>query len=674
MSLRFALAGNPNCGKTTLFNQLTGSRAHVGNWPGVTVERKEGKYNKSSEDITIIDLPGIYSLSPYSEEEIVSRDYLLNEKPDIIINIVDATNFERNIYLTSQLMEIGVPIILALNMMDEVKARGDNIDIEKISSRLGIDVIPITASKGQGITELINSAINIVKSKTRIYKTILANTEVYNVINKVHKTLNENYINISLFSIVKIIERDEKILENYNLNKNVYNKINEIISESEKEFNVDWEITIGDYRYKYITEMSKECIKRKRKQGEFTTSDKIDMIVTNKYLAIPIFFFVMFLIFQITFGAFGSFLSDKMDLLVNGFLSNGINDFLINVGASKWAVGLVTDGIISGIGMVLVFLPQILLLFLFLSILEDTGYMSRAAFIMDRLLIKFGLSGKSFVPMLMGFGCSVPAIMAARTLENEKSKRMTIILTPFMSCGARMPVYAIFAGALFAKNKGIVILSLYLLGIIVAMFCGILLKHTVLKGETATFIMELPTYRIPSFKSVVIHMWEKAKDFIIRVFTILLAASIIIWFLQTFDLSFNMVDDNSKSIFGIMGAFIAPIFKPLGFGDWRAVVALLTGIAAKEAIVSTLGILYSVGETVNSNTSLISAIQNNFTAASAYSYMVFVLLYMPCIAAFAAIKKEMNSWKWTIFTVSFQTVIAWLVSFLVYNIINLFLL
>lgn len=674
MTLRFALAGNPNCGKTTLFNQLTGSRAHVGNWPGVTVERKEGKYNKiNGDEIIIVDLPGIYSLSPYSEEEVVSRDYLLTEKPDLIINIVDATNFERNMYLTSQLMETGVPVIVAMNMMDEVEALGDVIDIEKVGSWMGVQVVPITASKGIGVKNLMEKAVEIAKGKKRIYKTVLSSTEAYPYINQIRNIVNESGKDITIFSAVKLLEGDEKTHEFLKLNESLCHSIDNIIDESEKQINTEWEIKIADLRYQYITKMSEACIKRNHPVGTFTMSDKIDLIVTNRFLAIPVFLAVMLIVFQITFGAFGSFLTDGMDYIVNDIICNGIESFLYNSGASQWAVGLVVDGIISGVGMVLVFLPQILLLFLFLSILEDTGYMSRAAFIMDRLLRKFGLSGKSFVPMLMGFGCSVPAIMAARTLENEKDRRMTIILTPFMSCGARMPVYAVFAGALFANHQGIVILSLYLLGIAVALLSGVILKNTVLKGEAPTFIMELPTYRLPSVKTVVIHMWEKAKEFVVRAFTILLAASIIIWFLQTFDFSLHMVSDNSKSIFGMIGAFIAPIFKPLGFGDWRTSVALLTGFIAKEAVVSTLGILYGAGDVTELNSTLSQAISTNFTPLTAYSYLVFILLYMPCIVAFTTIKKEMASWKWTFFAVGFQTAMAWVVSFIVYQVGGLLL-
>jgi len=666
MSLKFALAGNPNCGKTTLFNRLTKSHAHVGNWSGVTVERREGKYN---EDITIIDLPGIYSLSPYSKDEIISRDYLLNEKPNLIINIVDATNFERNIYLTSQLIETGIPIIVALNMMDEVKAMGNIIDIDKISNKLGVCVVPISASKNTGIDTLMKKAENIAKKSTIIFKTILADTDVYDIALQIRKKARNDNKEITLFSAIKLLENDEKTKQSLNLSQNTYNQIQNIIDESQKKQKFDWEIVVADLRYKYITKLTSECIIKNNKKTEDTITYKIDLIATNRILAIPLFIAIMFAVFQITFGSFGNFFTDIMDNFVTKVICYNTETFLVNIGTSNLLVRLIVDGILSGVGMVIVFLPQILLLFLFLSILEDSGYMARAAFIMDKLLRKFGLSGKSFVPLILGFGCSVPAIMATRIIENEKDRKITIILTPFMSCSARMPVYTVFASAFFYKNKGIIITSLYFLGIFIAMLCGVILKSTVLKGDNETFIMELPNYRMPSFKSVAIHVWEKAKDFIVRAFTVLLMASVIIWFLQSFNFSFKMAQNNSESIFAQFGMLLAPIFKPLGFGNWKASAALITGFIAKETVVSTLGILYGAS---NAESGLYSALKQNFTMLSAYSYMVFILLYMPCIAAFTAIKKEMNSWKWTLFAVLFQNAVAWIVSFIVYNVGGLF--
>ncbi len=669
--LRLALAGNPNCGKTTLFNQLTGSRAHVGNWPGVTVDRKEGICRVGDETVTILDLPGIYSLSPYSEEEVVSRKYLLIEKPDLIINIIDATNFERNMYLTSQLMETGIPVVIALNMMDEIEAMGDKIDVEKLSRKLNVPVVPISAVKNIGIKELMERAVDTAKKSNNYFHSVLSDTPAFPLVTEIRKIASKYGKDITLFSAIKLLENDEHIIASLDLPKEAWDLINLVVHNSEEELNIEWEIYVADLRYKYITKLTAECIKRSRNPEYLTLTDKIDLVVTNKYLAIPVFLSVMFLVFEITFGYIGSTLTDGMDYLVNSVAVENLREFMISFDVADWAVGLVADGIATGVGMVLVFLPQILLLFTFLSVLEDSGYMARAAFIMDKLLRNFGLSGKSFVPMLMGFGCTVPAVMATRTLENERDRKMTIILTPFMSCGARMPVYAVFTGAFFAAHKGIVVISLYILGIVVALLSGLILKSTVLKGEAETFIMELPNYRLPSVKTIVLHVWEKAKEFVVKAFTILLLASVVIWFLQSFDLSLNMVSDNSQSIFAEFGKLLVPVFEPCGFGDWRAAVALLAGFAAKEAVVSTLGILYGVGD-ASSAVEVTSVIANHFTPLSAYSYLVFILLYMPCVVAFSAIRKEMNSIKWTLFAVGYQTLVAWIMSFLVYNIGGLF--
>jgi ferrous iron transport protein B len=667
-----ALAGNPNCGKTTLFNRLTGSRAHVGNWPGVTVDRKDGICRVGEEEVVIQDLPGIYSLSPYSEEEVVSRRYLLVEKPDLIINIVDATNFERNMYLTSQLMETGIPVVLALNMMDEIKALGDEIDIQRLSKRLNMPIVPISAAKNAGIDELMKTAVETAKNKDSFFHSVLADTPAFSLATEIRKIAAQYDKGISFFEAIKLLENDERIIQDLALPDKATELIELVVKNSEDELNIEWEIYVADLRYKYITELSKACIKRTRDPEALTTTDKIDLVVTNKYLAIPVFFGVMFLVFQITFGGVGSFLTDGMDYLVNDVAVGALRTLMVRLQVADWLVGLVTDGIATGVGMVLVFLPQILLLFTFLSVLEDSGYMARAAFIMDRLLRHFGLSGKSFVPMLMGFGCTVPAVMAARTLENERDRRMTIILTPFMSCGARMPVYAVFAGALFAAHKGLVVISLYCMGIAVALLSGIILKSSVLKGDAETFIMELPNYRLPTVKNVALSVWEKAKEFVVKAFTLLLLASGIIWFLQSFSLSLKLVTDNSQSIFASLGRLLVPVFKPCGFGEWRAAVALLTGFVAKEAVVSTLGILYGVGD-ASSTAAISGALANHFTPLSAYSYLVFILLYMPCMVAFTTIKKEMGSWKWTLFAVGYQTVVAWIVSALVYNIGSLFI-
>ncbi len=673
MSFRFALVGNPNCGKTTLFNEITGSTQYVGNWPGVTIEKKEGKARKMEQDIRIVDLPGIYSLSPYSMEEIVARDYLLDEKPDVIVNIVDATNIERNLYLTTQVMELGIPVVVALNMMDAIEARGDVIDIDRLQKALGIPVIATSANKGRGIRELMQKALEIAqiakKSETAIFTYDEAIEKALDQVqaqcSKAITKLNYNGRWVAL----KLLEGDEKAKEKMNLPGTLYEKIKPIQEKLETDYDNDVETIIADNRYRVIADMVKKTVKKKSANGELTLSDKIDKVVTNKILAIPLFLAIMFGLFQLTFGAIGSFTVDFVDVLINETLAEQLSAWLTNAGAADWVHSLVIDGIIGGMGSMLIFVPQIMILFFFLSILEDSGYMARAAFVMDRLLRKLGLTGKSFIPMLMGFGCSVPAVMSARTLENEKDRRLTIILTPFMSCGARLPVYAVFAAAFFAQNQGLVIFSIYLLGIVIAILSGILLKKTLLKGEAAPFVMELPPYRLPTFKGLLIHMWDRGKGFIKKAGTIIFSAAVLIWLFQTFNFSFQMVEDPSESIMGVIGKIMAPLFAPLGFGDWRSSVALLTGFVAKEVVVSTMGILHGIGE---DTTQLIASLQAAFTPLRAYAFMAFTLLYLPCVAAFATIKREMNSWKWTLFAVGYQTVIAWVVAFLIFQVGRLF--
>lgn len=591
--LKLALAGNPNCGKTTLFNILTNSREHTGNRPGVTVDIKEGICNIGSMPVVIADLPGIYSLYPYSQEEIVACDYILKDKPDCIIDIVDAVNIERNMYLTTQLSETGVPVVIALNMIDEAEKKGDKIDTVKMERLMKIPVVPISALKKTGIEELMERALNAA-----------GNTGEYRL------RLEENE---------KMYERE------------------------------------ADRRYRYIENIVSQCVYKKHIRS--TLSDKIDLVVTNRLLAFPIFFVIMYIIFSVTFGSVGKGLSNGMDILVNGKIAGIVKNILLAINTNEFMTSLVIDGIVKGIGMVIVFLPQIVLLFLFLSILEDTGYMARASFITDRLLRGFGLSGKSFVPMLMGFGCSVPAIMASRTLKSEKERRLTVILIPFMTCGARMAVFAAFGSAIFTDRGLWITAALYTIGIAVALISGIILKSTVLKGEEEGFIAELPPYRLPSLRNVLISMSERAEDFITKVFTTLLIVSIIIWLLQSFDINLHMVRDNSQSIFAYMGRAVSPVFIPCGFGDWRKAAALITGLGAKEAVISTLGILYG-------NTPL----SQHFTGLSAFSYLVFILLYMPCAAAFAAAYKEMKSIKWAVFAALYQTGTAWLVSAAVYQI------
>lgn len=672
MGYTFALVGNPNCGKTTMFNEITGSTQYVGNWPGVTVEKKEGKARKLKEDVSIIDLPGIYSLSPYTMEEIIARDYIIDEKPDVVINIVEATNIERNLYLTTQLMELGVPLVIALNMMDAVEAKGDKIDIALLEKSLGVPVVPTSASRGQGIRELMERALGLVQSaavNTQRQPKKFYDESIENCIAEVEALAakhagdrcNPRWV------AIKLLEGDEKVKEKLKLPEALTTDIKKYQERLEKEYDNDLETIIADNRYRFISDVVKKAVRKKSGSG-LTLSDKIDKVVTNRILAIPIFLALMFVVFQVTFGTIGTATIDLLDAFINETLAGAVAGWLEAAGAAEWLVALVVDGVIAGVGSVLVFVPQIMLLFLFISILEDSGYMARAAFIMDRLLRKLGLTGKSFIPMLMGFGCNVPAVMAARTLENEKDRRLTIILTPFMSCGARLPIYALFAAAFFARNQSLVIFSVYILGIVVAVLSGILLKKTVFKGEAAPFVMELPPYRLPTLKGLFIHMWDRGKGFVKKAGTVIFAASVIIWFCQSFNFSLQMVENMDESIFGVIGSIIAPVFAPLGFGDWKSSVALLTGFVAKEVVVATMGILHGLGEVGEDSLELAAALQTVFTPLKAYAFMAFTLLYMPCVATFAAIKRELNSWKWTLFAVGYQLAVAWLVAFLVFQV------
>lgn len=676
MAYRYALAGNPNCGKTTLFNAVTGSNQYVGNWPGVTVEKKEGKINIGDSDATIVDLPGIYSLSPYSMEEIVTRNYLIDEKPDLIINIVDATNLERNLYLSLQIAELGCPMVIALNMVDMLEKRKETIDFSLLSALLGIKVVPISASKGTGIQKLLKTAEHEVihardkgshidkhnSSPLDIY-TGNVKTAVKQIESIIAKTCLEKQQPLR-WSAVKLIEGDAPTLEALDLSDTQLNCLESIVLELETN-KIDREMVIADQKYKFICDVREKAVKRTLEDGHMTLSDKIDSVVTNKYLAIPLFFGLMALIFYITFGAVGSSLTDIVDNLVNVQFAGFVRDSMISLGAADWAVGLICDGIIAGLGAVLSFFPQIFLLFFFLSILEDSGYMARAAFIMDKALHSIGLSGKSFVPMLMGFGCTVPAVMASRTLENEKDRRLTIMLTPFMSCSAKMSVYSLFIMAFFSKSRGLAVLSIYILGLIIAIICAFIIQKTVLKGGHAPFVMELPPYRLPTAKTLGLHLWEKVKDFFSKAATVLLGASVIIWFCQYFSFSLTHVENSSESILGVIGSFIAPIFAPLGFGNWQSAVAILSGLIARESVVSTLGILYGTGG--DALGALSEVLQGVFTPLSAYSFMVFILLFIPCIAAVNAVRREMNSAKWTALTFTFQACVAWIVTFIIYQ-------
>ncbi|MDO0822514.1 ferrous iron transport protein B [Desulfosporosinus nitroreducens] len=674
MPLKFALVGNPNCGKTTLFNEITGSTQYVGNWPGVTIEKREGKAKKIQEDVLIIDLPGIYSLSPYSMEEIIARDYIINEMPDVVINIVDGTNIERNFYLTTQLIELGINVVVALNMMDAVEAKGDKIDQKILEGSLKVPVVPITASKGKGVKELLEKALNVTQTAAAVASSPLLQ-EIHNesIVASIEEIENriipmlESKVQNPRWTSLKLLEGDEKVQEALKVPVASLNQIKVYQEKLEKKFDMDIETIVADSRYRFTTDVTRKAVKKKAQASDLTISDKIDKVVTNRVLAIPLFLAMMFGIFSVTFGTVGSSTIDFVDGLVNDTIATFILSLLEGAGAAVWLQDLIVGGIIGGLGSMLVFVPQIMILFFFLAILEDTGYMARAAFVMDRLLRKLGLSGKSFIPMLIGFGCTVPAVMSARTLENEKDRRLTIMLVPFMSCGARLPVYALYTAAFFASNQTMVVFSLYLLGIVVAVLSGVFLKKTILKGEVAPFVMELPPYRIPTFKGLMIHMWDRGKGFVKKAGTIIFAAAVVIWFLQYFNFSFQAVSEPADSILGAIGNAIAPVFAPLGFGDWQSAVALLTGFIAKEAVVSTMGILHGVAEATESSTDLITALQTVFTPLSAYAFMAFSLLYLPCMAAFATIKREMNSWKWTLITVGYSTGIAWIVAFLIFQ-------
>ncbi|MCR4436582.1 MAG: ferrous iron transport protein B [Clostridiales bacterium] len=674
MQYRFALVGNPNCGKTTMFNEITGSTQYVGNWPGVTVEKKEGRARKLSGDVRVIDLPGIYSLSPYSMEEIIARNYILDEKPDVIINIVDGTNIERNLYLTTQVIELGIPVVVALNMMDAVEASGDQIDIGVLEKHLGVPVIGTSANKGRGVGELMQKALEI--AQTAAAKATVSGLEMYDqgieqciadIEKIVASSLNKKTDNPRWVAL-KLLENDQKVVEKLDVPVTLLEEIKPCREQLEKHYDNDMETVIADNRYRFISDITKKAVKKKSGKSELTLSDKIDKVVTHRILAIPLFLAIMFAVFQLTFGVVGSFTIDWMDALINDTFAGIVSGWLDAGGAAEWLHALVVNGIIGGMGSMLVFVPQIMTLFFFLALLEDSGYMARAAFVMDRLLRRLGLTGKSFIPMLMGFGCSVPAVMSARTLENEKDRRLTIMLTPFMSCGARLPVYALFTAAFFAQSQSLVIFSIYLLGIVVAILSGILLKKTLLKGEAAPFVMELPPYRIPTLKGLLIHMWDRGKGFVKKAGTIIFAAAVIIWFLQSFSFGFQMVEDPADSIMGGIGKAIAPFFALLGFGDWQSSVALLTGFVAKEMVVATMGILHGIGEAGENPVELATALQATFTPLRAYAFMAFTLLYLPCVAAFATIKREMNSWKWTLLTVAYQTGTAWVVAFLIYQV------
>lgn len=661
----FALIGNQNCGKTTLFNQLTGANQHVGNFPGVTVDQKVGEI-KEHKNCSVVDLPGIYSLRPYTSEEIVTRDFLINEKPDAIINIVDATNIERNLYLTLQLLEMQIPMVLALNMMDEVRNNGGSIDVMGMSEKLGIPVVPISAVKAEGISELVEKVIRTAEKKK--YPKITDFCEkgpVHRCIHALSHQVEDHAQNLGIsprFAATKVVENDVEIIKKLNFSQNEFEMMQHSIEEMETDHKMDRNAALADMRYTFIEKVCKDTVKHPKESKEHKRSEKIDRILTNKYLAIPMFLAIMMLIFHLTFGLIGAWLSDLLSLGIEQ-ITDICDKGLTAYGINPVVHSLIIDGVFAGVGSVLSFLPVIVVLFFFLSILEDSGYMARIAFVMDKLLRKIGLSGRSFVPMLIGFGCTVPAVMATRTLSSDRDRKMTIMLTPFISCSAKIPVYSVFAMAFFKDHAALVMMALYVTGIVVSILVALILKGTVFSGKPVPFVMELPNYRLPSVKSVLQLMWDKAKDFLQRAFTIIFVATIIIWFLQTFDTRINVVTDSANSLLAVLGRWVAPIFTPLGFGDWRISTSLITGFTAKEAVVSTMSVLCGT-----SMSNLPQTLGSFCTPLSAVSFLVFTLLYTPCVAAIAAIRREMDSALQAVGIVIMQCVIAWLVAFGVYRI------
>ncbi|HBD63331.1 MAG TPA: ferrous iron transport protein B [Clostridiales bacterium] len=670
MKYVFALAGNQNSGKTTLYNALTGSNQHVGNFPGVTIEKKEGNI-KRHKGASLVDLPGIYSLSPYTMEEVVTRDFLLKEHPDLIINIVDATNIERNLYLSLQLMELSIPMVIALNMMDEVRASGNSIDVKKLSCHLGIPVVPISASKNEGISELMDVVMKTAQEQKGPGKLDFCKGEVHKAIHSISHLIEEQAKSAGYpvrFAATKLVEGDKPTFKELGITESQTHIIEHVVEDMEKSLGTDREAALADMRYSYIEEICNDAVIKKQETNEQIRSEKIDRVLTHKYLGIPIFFGIMFFIFWITFGVIGAPLQEYVEELVAVFAEH-ISSLMIAYDVSEVLYSLVIDGIIAGVGSVISFMPLIVVLFLFLSLLEDSGYMARVAFLMDKLLRKIGLSGRSFVPMLIGFGCSVPAIMATRTLSSERDRKMTIVLTPFMSCSAKLPIYGMITTVFFPENAAIIMIALYIIGIVTAILSGLMLKGTIFKGEPVPFVMELPAYRVPSRRSVLLGMWEKGMDFVQRAFTVIFLGSIVIWFLQRFNWSLDMVDDSSYSILASVGSLISPAFIPLGFNDWRASTALFTGFAAKEAVVSTLSVLTGAATDVQ----LASALSAIFTPRSSFAFLTFCLLYMPCIAAFAATKRELGSMKYAVLTALYQTGTAYVVGAVVYQVSGLFM-
>ena len=660
----FALAGNQNCGKTTLFNALTGSNQHVGNFPGVTVDQKAGVIKGT--DHQVVDLPGIYSIRPYTQEEIVTRDFILKSRPDAIINIVDATNIERNLYLTLQLLTLQVPTVIALNMMDELVGNGGSVDVQKMSEALGVPVVPISAAKNQGITELVDTLLDTASRRvTPKVQDFCPEGPVHRCIHAVCHIIEDHAQRINIarrFCAMKLIEGEQDFFDALELSQNEKELIEHTVIEMEHETGLDRNAALADMRYNFIEKVCGECVVKAKESREHRRSMQIDKVLTHRIFAIPLFIAIMGLVFFLTFNVVGAFLSDVMSYAIDG-LTLLADRALTAYGINPVVHSLVIDGIFAGVGSVVSFLPLIVTLFFFLSILEDSGYMARVAFVMDKLLRKIGLSGRSFVPMLVGFGCSVPAIMATRTLSSNRDRKMTILLTPFMSCSAKIPIYTLFAAAFFPGHELLVMLALYFGGILVGILVALVLKNTAFKGNPVPFVMELPNYRFPSAKSVVLLMWEKAKDFLTRAFTVIFMATVIIWFMQTFDTRLNVVENSADSILAALGRLVSPIFAPLGFGDWRMVTALVSGFTAKEAVVSTFGVILGV-----STEQLGIALHSLFTTASAASFLAFCLLYTPCVAAVSTIKTELKSgWK-TVGIVFAQCLVAWLAAFVVYHV------
>lgn len=671
MKYKIALAGNPNCGKTTMFNDLTGSSQYVGNWPGVTVEKKEGKLRTNKQAI-IQDLPGIYSLSPYTLEEVVTRNYLVGGHPDAMINIVDASNLERNLYLTTQLLEIGVPMVIALNMMDLVRKNGDQIDLKKLSEQLGCPIIQTSAVKGEGSSEVAQAALSLAQSKAAPPAPLVFSEQLEDILHTISHLIQGRCPAQNLrWYTIKLFERDEKALEQLSLDQSILDEIESLRKQAEELFDDDTESIITHERYLTIANLLKGCY-RKKANRQLTTSDKIDRIVTNRILALPIFALVMFVIYYLSITTVGTMMTDWVnDVLFTEIIPPAVEGWLVSLNTAPWLQSLLLDGVIAGVGAVLGFLPQMMVLFLLLALLEDCGYMARIAFIMDRIFRRFGLSGKSFIPMLIGLGCGVPAVQASRTIENDRDRKMTIMTTTFIPCSAKLPIIGLIAGALF-NGSGWVATSAYFVGIAAIIVSGIILKKTTLfAGDPAPFVMELPAYHLPSIKGVLIHMWDRLKAFVRKAGTIIFLSSIVIWFLSSFNFKLQMVD-TQQSILSSLGKLIAPLFAPLGWGHWEAAVGTITGLVAKENVVATLGILFGFAEVAENGDEIWTLFAQNFTALSAYSFLVFNLLCAPCFAAIGAIRREMGSAKWTWIAIGYQCIFAYIISLIIFQLGNWF--